>query len=180
MTHRVPLFVVMVLALSLSPVFAQKGAGKPFGARDPRTSDSRKAPAKGAISAEQAKQYVIADSERVTQSFGSGMLLHLVTDVKVEVGKGRPFNMQADSFGWATDNGIDPAETVYPIRGSYDSWTCGKLGTINGDPGKNCTKLPQPAAKGICFKSSFGDWHCTMTDFNASQGMERYPPPAGL
>ena len=180
MTRSLMLRVAVVLAVSLSPAFAQKDAGKPFGARDPRTSDSRKAPTKGAISAEQAKQYVISDTERVTQSIASGMLLHLVTDVTVEVGKGRPFNMQSDSFGWATSNGIDPAETVFPIRGGFTSWTCSKLGTINGDPGKNCTKLPQPAAKGICFKSSFGEWHCTMTDFNSSEGMERYPPPAGL
>ena len=180
MTHRVPLLVVIGMALSLSPAFAQKGAGKSFGGRDPRTSDSRKAPAKGAISAEHAKQYVIADSEGVSESIASGKMLHLVTDVKVEVGKGRPFNMQDDSFDWAKDNGIDPAQTVYPIRGSYNSWTCSELGTITGDPGKNCTKLPQPAANGICFKSSSGDWHCTMTDFNASGGMERYPPPMGF
>lgn len=167
------LIFVALLAVTFPFAIAQPGAGKPFGARDPRTCPSRNA----GLTAAQAREYFICDSEVAEVYTGS---LYLVTDVTVQVGKGRPFNMQSDSFGWATTNGIDPTQTVYPIRGSFTSWQCSKLGTITGVPGQSCTMTPQPAAQGICFKNSFGDWHCTMMDLGHKGGMERYPPPTGL
>jgi hypothetical protein len=174
------LAIALMIGFSLPVAYAQKDAGKKFGARDPQTCSSRKAPASGALSAEQAKQYFICDSEKVVESSSLGELLNLVTDVKVEIGKGRPFNMQADSFGFATDLGIDPSQTVYPIRGSFTSFQCAKIGSTNGNPGKSCSKLPQPEAKGICFKTTFGEWHCDMTDFDHNNpGMERFPAPTG-
>lgn len=178
MKKRLMLFLVLIVAGSLPLAYAQKDSGKPFAGRDPHTCTSRKA----GLNAAQAKQYFICDAEKATGPLGTADLtgeLHLVTDVTVEVGKGRPFNMQADSFGWATDLGIDPSQTVYPIRGGYNRFDCVKIGYFNGDPGKNCTKAPQPEAKGICFKTTFGDWHCTMTDFDHSPTMERFPAPKG-
>jgi len=176
MLQRLVVLLVLALAAAVAVADAQQGSGEPFGARDPRTCASREA----GLFAAQAHQYFICDSEQVTQSIASGALLYLVTDITVDTGKGRPFNMQSDSFGFATHHGIDPSQTVYPIRGSFTRWQCVPLGHINGEAGKNCSKLLQPQAKGICFKTTFGEWHCTMTDFDHNNpGMDRYPPPTG-
>lgn len=73
---------------------------------------------------------------------------------------------------------VDPAQTVYPIRGGYMMWQCVQLGKINGDRGKNCQKLDQPHAKGIAYKDTFGDWPTKFMDADSTNvGMERYPPP---
>jgi hypothetical protein len=175
MTKLPLLLATLVLALHGPAAFAQEGSGKPFGARDPRTCASRKS----GLSAAQARQYLICDMELVNNVHADSPGLTLVTDVMVEVGKGRPFNYQSDSFGFATTNAIDPSQTVYPIRGSLNSWNCVKLGAIGGgESGKNCVKWPGPAVTGICFKNSFGDWHCMISGLQYP-GMERYPPPAG-
>jgi hypothetical protein len=58
------LVLLMTLVLAAGVAYAQQGIGKPFGARDPRTCASREA----GLSAAQAKQYFICDSEKVTQS----------------------------------------------------------------------------------------------------------------
>ena len=173
-SRKLCLLIALALAFEGSFVVAQDGAGKIFGARDPRTCPSRKA----GLSAAQARQYLICDSESVSNPGSESPGLTLVTDVVVEVGKGRPFNYQSDSFGFATTNGIDPSQTVFPIRGSMNSWDCVKLGAIGGDPGKSCVKWPGPAMTGICFKNSFGDWHCVMSGLQYP-AMTRYAPPAG-
>ena len=176
MTEKAALLILVVLTAGVHSLQAQpQDIGKKFGARDPRTCSSRKA----TLSAAQARLYFICDTETVADPAAeSGGTLILLSDVKVELGSGRPFNMQSDSFGWATTNAIDPSQTVYPIRGSFNAWRCVKLGYFGGEAGKNCTKTPAPEAKGICFKSSFGDWHCIMSGAQ-STGVERYPPPTG-
>jgi hypothetical protein len=168
------LFLVLFFAAAVTGALGQSGVGAKFGARDPRTCASRKEPAKGAPTAGQLKEYFICDVERVTNSV-SGDTLWLLTNVSVEVGKGRPFNIVTDS--WPE---IDPSQTVYPVRGGHTYFQCTALGKIGGDPGKNCFKYEQPHASGICYKSTFGDWHCKMSDNDATgTTMEKFPPPAG-
>lgn len=107
----------------------------------------------------------------------SGHRLYLVSDIKnIEVAKGRPFNIVTDSFP-----DVDPSETVYNIRGSFTFYACNKLGDINGEPGKNCTAEDEPQADGMCYKSTFGDWHCHLSDTRspstAVTNWRRYVPP---
>ena len=176
--------VVCVLAHCVVGALGQSGAGAKFGARDPRTCASRKDPVKGAPSADQLKRYFICDAEGVNYAWGPGALT-LVTDVTVEVGKGRPFNMALDSFP-----GIDPTQTIYPIRGKYTFWSCGELGKDGNEPGHSClNKNQHDNAEGICYRDSFADWHCkflgkTQTFTNACPGTGgatacRIPPPTG-
>jgi len=139
---------------------AEESVGAKFGSRDPRTCATRTE----ALSAATAKQYFICDSEFTVGPNASGESIYLVSDVTVQLGKPRPFNMETDTFGFAADNSIDPSQPVVPIRGSFNEWVCGKLGQINAAPGKSCNLTTNPHAVGICFKNSFGDWHCTMTD----------------
>ncbi|HLY62524.1 MAG TPA: hypothetical protein VKV95_17420 [Terriglobia bacterium] len=167
MTKRFLLLVVLVVCVGLPLAFAQKGAGKPYLARDPKTCDSRKAPEKGEISAAQAAQYLTCDME-VINGFGQ---LSQVTDVKVEVGKGRPFNINTDSIP-----DIDVSALVFNIRGSYNWAYCSKVDGTVTVAGKNCSRGPQPAAQGMCYKNNFGDWHCSMRDGAAFMRMVIGPP----
>jgi hypothetical protein len=159
------------------PADAQDAKGAKFGSRDPRTCPSRAE----ALSAATAKQYFICDSEYTVGPNASGESIYLVSDVTVELGKSRPFNPNTDGFGFEAANAIDPSQSVVPIRGSFNGWVCGKLGQINASPGKSCNLTTNPHASGLCFKSSFGDWHCTMLDFaGVRESLPLHAPPTQL
>ena len=166
--------VVLVATLAAATVLAESGDGKRFGARDPRTCSSKKDPVHGAPTAAQVKQNFICENEKLTRSGSAGDLLYLVSDVNVEIGKGRPFNPLTDSF-----QNIDPSQMVYPIRGGYVSWQCAVVGTINGAAGKNCSRNDAPQVAGSCYKDAFGDWHCNMCCTMGSSAKMGYAPPTG-
>ena len=176
-------YAALALTLSLWPMgaFAQKGSGAKFGARDARTCPSPKEPVKGAPNAAQLKQYVICGLESMKPAGSSGALLYLAGNVKVEVGKGRPFNIVTDS--WPE---VDPSQTVYPIRGTYMQWQCkvpeAPIPGVGNAPlaGKNCFKYEtMSTAAGVCYKDTFGDWHCKICCAVSSSGsrVEFVPPP---
>lgn len=182
MTRKLLLIVAAVLVFGLPLANAQEGAGKPFGSRDPRTCASRKEPVKGAPTAAQLKQYFICDYEIVNSAWNPATI-NLITGVTLEVGKGRPFNILLDSFP-----SIDPTQTVYPIQGGFTLWNCGELGKGGNEPGHSCgMKYENDNAEGICYKDSFGNWHCkflgkTQKITNACPGAGgaticRLPPP---
>jgi len=138
------------------PAAAQTGVGAPFGARDPKTCASTAAPAHGAPSAEQARLYVMCGFEHAK---GSGSLgeLYLTDAVTVQVGKGRPFEY-GDGQG-----DIDVKAAVIPIRGAMTYYRCYPISS--GHPnGQSCKKTEWPKAEGECYRTSFGDWRCYMTD----------------
>jgi hypothetical protein len=132
------------------------GLASRYGTRDPAACPSLTEPPSPA----QARLYFICQAE-VEGITG----LVLVTNVRTEVAPGRSFNYNTDS-GHA---GIDPKQTVYDIRGSFTRYSCHQPA-----PGENafarthnCSAFDEPAAQGLCFKNTFGDWHCTMHDLNA-------------
>jgi len=130
-----------------------------YGTRDAQTCKDMKAPVKGAPTAALAKQYVICDIEKV-----SGPYLYLVENVRVEVGGGRPYNPNAD----INVPEINVRLPIYSIRGSLTKYQCYEVNpnfTVSA-PGKNCTRYEEPKAKGDCYKTTFGDWRCTMTDLS--------------
>lgn len=134
--------------------------GARYGTREPRLCGSRTEPAAGAILPAQAKQYFICEAE----AEGATSLV-LVTNVKIEVAPGRVFNSQTDS-GHA---GIEPTQKVYDIRGSYTHYDCRQPSESANAFTRthNCNAFEEPAAQGLCFKSTFGDWHCVMHDMHA-------------
>jgi hypothetical protein len=146
-----------------SQAYSQASPGKKFGSHDPRTCPTRTA----ALTAATARQYFICDSEYTEGPGASGESINLVSDVTVQLGNPRPFDPAMDTFGFATTNSIDPAQKVVPIRGSFNGYVCGKIGQMNAPQGSNCNLTKNANAKGICFKSSFGDWHCEMDDLGA-------------
>jgi len=152
------------------------GVGAKYGARDPRTCSSRTAPAHGAPSAEQARQYVICELE---QGDGRSPLL-LVTNVKVQVAAvSHPPNQFVQESAAAT---IDPREPVWDLRGSFTSYRCDSLSSLmaGNDFARthNCWVIEQPVATGYCFKDTFGDWHCGMMG-TSTNWRTNVLPPAG-
>ena len=43
--------------------------------------------------------------------------------------------------------------------------------------GKNCNAYDQPKATGMCYKTTFGDWRCTMIDINSYAPKPYQAPP---
>jgi hypothetical protein len=92
-----------------------------------------------------------------TMEADSLMGVGLVQDVKLQIGKPRPFVYQTD----AGFPGIDLDAKVYPLQGSYTAYLCRTIDNIQ-TAGKNCVKSAVPQATGWCYKTSFGDYKCRM------------------
>ena len=146
--------------------------------RAPRTCPSRAEPSSGPPTLEQARQYFICDSEIV--AFDG---LHLLTDVTLQIGSGRRFNPEIDSVL----DGADPAQTVYPIRGTYTDYTCflpHDATYLGGGAGKNCHRAVFVGTTGACYRTSFGDWHCGYMnggrkDVEPGWPLPMHAPPTG-
>ena len=141
---------------------AQAGSGAAFGTRDPRTCPDRRAPQRGPITPALAAQYTICAREH-----GDVRTLYLVDNVKVQIGSSRTFQLRTDSY-----NDIDPSKPIYPIRGSYVTYSCDvvhlpkQIAVLGDNRGTNCRLYDQPHAKGACYKTTFGDWQCDMQDLD--------------
>ncbi|MDQ2746444.1 MAG: hypothetical protein M3T96_04195 [Acidobacteriota bacterium] len=91
-----------------------------------------------------------------------------------KVGGAIPYN--SNDFPYATD--IDPDAPVYPIRAVFDKYQCGAVSAISEDKGKNYTVYPAPKATGVCVKTTFGDWRCSITNTDDSKNRQfNMPPP---
>ena len=150
------------------------GIGSRYGTRQPKNCASRTDPAEGPPSPARARQYFICDAE-VEGVTG----LALVTNVRVEVAPGRTFNYSTDSG----HTGIDPKQVVYDIRGSYTHYQCHQPAARENAFARthNCSAFDEPAAEGLCFKNTFGDWHCRMHDLHADiiNSRQNLLPPEG-
>ena len=88
--------------------------------------------------------------------------MYLVENVKVEVGGGIPYGAIIGSISLQQ---IDVKYPVYPIRGSLLRYLCEDPKTAYvGPPNTNCTTYNEPKATGYCYKTTFGDWSCYMSD----------------
>lgn len=158
---------VSALLASLFDAHAQS-VGAPYEARDPVTCPDRTDPAEGAIPKETAARYVTCAHE-----YESDNVLYLVTDLVVQVGKGRPFMAASD----AELKDIDYEQLVYPLRGSYRWYQCKPVSDYMENRGQNCRIENQPNAEGQCYKTVFGDWTCTMQDIYGETVGYGPPPP---
>ena len=125
--------------LSGPPVFNEH-----FHMREPRKcTDVTKPP-----NASQAAALVQCHDESMSPS-----QIFLRTNVKVEMGSPRAYNPNVDS-GW---NDIDPSAKVYPIRGHLTNYIC------DSNPNIGCSVFTgDNATTGACWKTSFGNWTCTL------------------
>lgn len=94
----------------------------------------------------------------------------LITNIKVQAGGFRAYSSFAD--GYATS--IDTNAKVMPIRGSMVQWLCSQ---DRDNPGANCERIVKPQAEGKCYKTTFGDWKCGMTDLSHIDMEYKLAPP---
>lgn len=142
--------------------WAQPVSGKPYGTRDSKTCASRKEPVNSAPSAAQATAYFACTMEYL---FGDKLVL--VENAKIEVGNSRRFLY--------TDSGlreVDPKYLIYPIRGSFDKYFCSPLSASLQKSAPNCFLSHPRNTTGVCYRTSFGDWKCEMSDNTSIRDVE--------
>lgn len=129
------------------------GTGAEWGARDPGTCASVQLDA--APSPEQVVAMLRCKHE-VAASTGE---LWLMENVQVDVGAAVPF---VEAYGdYVMDDG-DVDSMAYNIRGSFTWSVCITKAdaAIYGKGEMNCYETDVPAAKGVCWKTSFADYRC--------------------
>jgi hypothetical protein len=119
-----------------------------YQSRAPRTCSAVNSPPSAAQAA-----IMVQCTMDATSAFGVG----LIQDVKLEMGKARPFVYSSD----AGLSGVDLTAQVIPLRGSYTGYLCNKISNMSV-PGQSCMKSPVPMAVGACWKTSFGDYKCKL------------------
>ncbi len=147
-------FAALVLVALFTPNSRAVG-GNAYGSRDPKTCSSTRI--SGAQSSDQARQLFICSTEVDT-----GSTLYLVDSVNIQVASKSRMYQPGDSY-----NDVDQSVPVYPIRGSFNWYSCRtqfNIDASHSNVGKNCSVLSQPQAMGICYKTTFGDWKCKMRD----------------
>src|SRR5690349_14393768 len=110
MTRSIIRFILIAGAV-VSVASTQTGAAAKLAARHPPSRAALQAPKKGAPTGEQMTKGFICQEEGIS---GGGDTLHLLTDVIMQVGKARPFQMSTDA--WPDS---DPSQPVYPVQGGY-------------------------------------------------------------
>jgi hypothetical protein len=160
----------------------------PYGtARTPKTCPSRSEPKRGAPSVAQAKMYFTCESERQDGEVGKGSTfvsnIILTDNLTMQVASSsRPANgtdLQYNST-YRGSLGMDTTKPVYDIRGSYDRYVCYDTTRSIRDRsiypvGANCNASRYTSA-GVCFRNTFGDWHCMMKG-NSKEIGKKLPPP---
>lgn len=170
-------FILRVIAIAycagimlMTPASAMPGDAIAWGARDPGSCPSIRLT--GTPTPAQVATMVRCRHETIVSDGGE---LWLMENLNVAVGAPMPFASAYNSFVMAH---ADVRSRVYPIRGSFTWSTCMTRhdAGIYGNPDLNCNERDVQAAKGVCWKTSFGDWSCLFTGA-ASGRRDRTRPP---
>ena len=88
--------------------------------------------------------------------------------------------MGTGGVGWLELPGFSLIELL--IRGRYDKYQCNEIDVAakmkGRNPSDNCTIYPQPEAEGSCYRNTFGEWECSMTDIAIGLGTAQHYQPA--
>jgi hypothetical protein len=98
-----------------------------------------------------------------TMDTKSNQYINLIQNVKVQMASSRAFLMSSDSY--LTE--VDTASKVIPIRGSLTAYGCSTANPVT-PAGKNCQSYDIPSGSGMCWKTTFGDWKCSLGGANAN------------
>lgn len=135
-----------------------KGA-TPYGTRLPHTCGSLKGPLTPAL----AKEAFICRSEHV-----SGDMMYLVEQVNIQLGGNTPYTRV-----WGGFEGWDGHTPLRALRGAYVGYQCARQ---DADPhsrfynyGRNCNRYDYRSGTGFCWRTTFGDWQCSLTAFANSE-----------
>jgi hypothetical protein len=137
---------------------------------------SRSEPKTGAITARQAEKYFTCHVEKGESFDGDRGSMSFVTDLKIQVA---PKSRRATigDVSRAANSGtlsLDMDRPVYDIRGSYNSYFCGRT-TAAVQEKRNCLVNNFPKSQGICFQNNFSDWFCLLT--GSFKKISRDSPP---
>ena len=158
---------------SLPLAQAMPGDASAWGARNPGACPSISL--KGAPTVAQVTGMLRCKHE-VIQSAGGE--LWLMQNLKVAVGGPIPFVTAYNSYVMPE---ADVRVRTFPIRGSR-TWSICKTrhdAGIYGNPDLNCYETDVAAAKGVCWKTTFGDWKCLLTGSASGRRDPTRPPPRG-
>jgi hypothetical protein len=145
--------------------------------RVPQSCPSRSEPTTGAITARQAEKYFTCHIEQGESFDGDRGSMSLVTDLKIQVAPKSRRATLGDVSRAANSRSLalDMDRPVYDIRGSYNSYFCGRT-TAAVEEKRNCILTNFPKSQGICFQNSFSDWFCLLTG-STKQISNQSPPP---
>ena len=147
-----------------------QGVGARFGSHNPRTCPQGSLSGGKAPTVTQATMSIVCNTEG---PYIDNSLI-LLSEVTVQIGQGRSYT-ESNLFD-VTD--ADVHAQVYPIRGSLKKFICSPLPPLGIFPaGQQCSMFPAASAAGVCYKNTFGDWHCSMSGGLGSQGESKVPPP---
>jgi hypothetical protein len=144
--------------------------------RVPQSCPSRSAPKTGAITSAQAEKYFTCHIENGEAFNENSNDISFVTDLKIQVApKSRRATMtDVNRAANSRSIALDMDRPVYDIRGSYNSYFCGRT-TAAVQEKRNCRVSNFPKSQGICFQNSFQDWFCLLT--GSMKNISRQSPP---
>lgn len=143
--------------------------------RVPQSCPSRSEPKTGAITARQAEKYFTCHVEDGEAFSENSYKISFVTDLKIQVAS-KPRRATIGDVSRAANSrslALDMERPVYDIRGSYNSYFCGRT-TAAVQEKRNCLSTNFPNQQGICFQNSFKDWFCLLS---GPQNISRESPP---
>jgi len=126
-----------------------------YASRDPRKCTSVIAPPNQA----QAAALVQCTME-VATSIGA----RLMQNVNVQIGAPRSFDPETDS----RLKEIDAQAPILPLTGRAMSYFCSSVAFGLYHAGTNCAVTPMPQVNGRCWRTTFGDWKCSLDEPTAN------------
>jgi hypothetical protein len=139
-----------------------------FGTRSPRVCNDIKVKP----TPEQAAELV-----QCHQEYKGARNITLLENVQIQMGGPQPYNYRAHS----QLTGVDTTSQVYPLRGSYVLYGCDAESVnpvIHSDNReKNCSYVNKSSATGYCWKTTFGNWDCSIVDIEHNDPVLNQPPP---
>lgn len=172
MRKRVNIFSMAVCALLMpsQPIQAMPGDATAWGARNPGACPAIRP--KAAPSIAQVMMMVRCKHEIIVSDGGE---LWLMQNLNVQMGAPIAF---AVAYSTYVMEEADVRSRVYPLRGSF-TWSICKTrhdAAIYGNPDLNCYETDVASAKGVCWKTSFGDWRCRLAGSAFGRRDQTSPP----
>lgn len=165
-----PLCALLVLAAA-QPVLAEAVSGAPWGSRNGTPCQSLTQ--KNAPSAAQATAILKCRRDKANESAGE---LWLMEKASIQVGASMPY--AAAYHAWSMQ-GADTTKPVYPLRGSWTMAMCRNRADLAryspADAQRNCSETDYQG-EGVCWRTTFGDWDCTVTGRTGAQRQKTAPP----
>jgi hypothetical protein len=149
---------------------AMAGDATPYGARNPVAC--RNIVLASVPTAAQAAEMVQCNHELINSGSGE---LWLLENLRITVGAATPFVAAYSQWVMAE---ADVRSRVYPLRGSFTRSVCKSRrdAAIYGNADLNCYEKDVADAKGVCWKTSFGDWRCLLTGAASGHREPTRPP----